>query len=224
MEKSTNSLKNIFSYPLLLFRKLGKDTFVTGLIWGALFSLVVNVVTIQLQESLQRQRVFEAIENEVLSNMITASSVMEENNYIIENKKDPDYFKLPAIYNDEVWRSSEALKYIVQLDPTLQAELYSYYNPYIMLTNWTGERGVKLAEQTLKDCYFSLDNLSSSRQQVCQKNYYNYLEAQSGLASDVYDWSSYILGVFHPTQDRLSNPLLRLTMGKKAIEALKGGY
>lgn len=222
MGKNTNAFKRIFSYPLLLFRKLGKDTFVTGLIWGALFSLVVNVVTIQLQESLQRQRIFEAIENEILANMITAASVMEENDLIIENKQAPDYLKLPAIYNDEVWRSSEALKYIVQLDPLIQAELYAYYNPYIMLTNWTGEKETLLAEQNLKDCYFDFGSLSSSMQQDCRNNYYNFLEAQSGAASGVYDWSDYMLDVFHPTQDRLNSSLLRLIMGKKAIGALIG--
>jgi hypothetical protein len=220
MGNSTNSFKKIFSYPLLLFKKLGKDSFVNGLIWGAIFSLVVNVVTIQLQESLQKQRVFEAIENEIFTNLLTASAVMDENDTIIENEYNPDFYKLPAIYNDEVWRSSEALKYIVQLDSDLQAELYAYYNPYILQINQIAEKDTVLAEETLRDCYFSFDNLLASEQRECNEKYYEYLDAQSGAAYDVYEWSDELLNIFHPTQDRLNNPFLRLVMGKKAVGGL----
>lgn len=222
MGKTSNTLRQIFSYPLLLLKKFTKDTFVNGLIFGAIFSLIVNVVTIQMQESIQKQRIYEALENEILTNSITASTIIEENNKIIKEDSLPDYYHPSAVYNNDVWNSQEALKYIVQLDPELQAEIFSYYNPYLIQVNEINQKDILLTNDDLRFCYSDYEALTSLEKQKCKRVYYEFLENESTTASGVFDWSEELLAKFQPTKDRLKNPLLRLIMGSRAIEALKG--
>ena len=220
MSKINQNLKQIFSYPLLLLKKLTKDTFVNGLIFGAIFSLVVNIITIQIQESIQKQRIYEALENEILTNSITAASIMDENDRAIKDGVAPDYYHPSATYNNDVWNSGEVLKYIVQLDPDLQAEIFSYYNPFILQINEISQKDILLTNDALKSCYTDYENLNNLKKSVCRRSYYNFLEKESGAASNVYDWSEELLGKFHPTKDRLKSPILRLIMGKKTIGSL----
>ncbi|MDD3678961.1 MAG: hypothetical protein PHT36_01820 [Patescibacteria group bacterium] len=220
MNKVNQNIKQIFSYPLLLLKKFTKDTFVNGLIFGAIFSLVVNIITIQIQKSIQKQRIYEALENEILTNSIMAAAIMNENDRAIKDSVAPDYYHPSATYNNDVWGSQEALKYIVQLDPDLQAELFSYYNPFILQVNETGQKDILLTNDALKNCYTEYESLNNLKKSACQRTYYNFLENESDTASSVHDWSEELLEKFHPTKDRLKNPILRLIMGKKAIGAL----
>jgi len=43
---------------------------------------------------------------------------------------------------------------------------------------------------------------------------------ESDMAYEVNEYSNNLLDKFHPTKDRLNNLLLRLIMGKDAVEAL----
>ena len=220
MNKVNQNIKQIFSYPLLLLKKFTKDTFVNGLIFGAIFSLLVNIITIQIQESIQKQRIYEALENEILTNSIMAAAIMNENDQAIKDGVAPDYYHPSAIYNNDVWSSQEALKYIVQLNSDLQAEIFSYYNPYLIQVNEISQKDILLTNDALKSCYVEYESLNNFKKSACQRAYYNFLENESEIASGVYDWSGELLKKFHPTKDRLKSPILRLIMGKKAIGAL----
>jgi len=94
---------------------------------------------------------------------------------IIESNEIPDYYHLMPHYSDDVWTSSEAMKYIVQLDSDLQAYLYAYYNPYIYLINQLNEQHFLFMSDSLKDCYLNYNDLTNAQKQLCKYDYYYFL-------------------------------------------------
>lgn len=66
-----------FKFPIKILKKSKIDNFLGGLIVGALFSLLVNILTIQIQELMQKQRILEAVETEIVTNMLQAKSDIE---------------------------------------------------------------------------------------------------------------------------------------------------
>jgi hypothetical protein len=116
-------IRPVFSVPLLVFGRLRKGGFVSGLIFGAVFSLVVNIFTVQIQETIQKQRVLEALENEIVGNMLFASSRIEQNLERLDTKERPNIYYSPRSYSREVWGTSEAMKFIVQLDSDILPDI-----------------------------------------------------------------------------------------------------
>lgn len=73
IKKVWSNIVLLFSFPVKLLKKSKFDNFVGGLIFGALFSLVVNVATVKIQEDINKQRALEAIEREMIFHTITAN-------------------------------------------------------------------------------------------------------------------------------------------------------
>jgi len=217
--------KSIFSLPILIVKSIRKSSkknqFLYGLIFGAIFSLVVNILTVHVQEIVQKQRVLEALENEVVSNAILSNFVIEDNLKRIEEGEPPNYYHTPRRYAREVWGTSEALKYIVQLDPEVQMKVTTYYAVTVDRHNEMIEKDVSLAEQKLSNCYFN-EGLNKIESEECKKWYHFFLKMEADTAMAVGEKSFDTLEIFHPTQDRLNSPLLRLLMGGKAVRILSG--
>jgi len=220
-----DKLKSVFSLPIIIVRSIKKSSkknqFLYGLIFGAIFSLVVNIFTIQIQEVVQKQRVFEALENEIVSNAILSNIVMKENLKMLEEKETPSFYHTPKKYSREVWGTSEALKYIVQLDPEAQMKVTTYYTVIVDRHNEMIDKDVDLAKQRLSDCYFN-QKLGQKELKECNDWYHFFLKNEIDTAVAVGGASFDLLKIFHPTQDRLNSFLLRLLMGKKAIRVLSG--
>ncbi len=87
MKKVFSSLILAVTFPVKLLKKTKVDNFVGGLIFGAIFSLVVNIVTVQIQETIQKQRILEAVENEILTNTLTANQIAKQNQDKIDKKE-----------------------------------------------------------------------------------------------------------------------------------------
>src|SRR3989344_2005711 len=99
MKKVFSSLLLVFTLPPSIFKKTKIDNFLGGLILGAIFALIVNIVTVQVQEIIKKQRVYEAIENEVLNNLLTANNVVKLNSENIDNKAQANYLYSPRRYS-----------------------------------------------------------------------------------------------------------------------------
>ena len=123
MKKVFSSLLLVFSIPLSLLKKTKWDNFVGGLIFGAVFSLVVNVATVQVQQTIDKQRTLEALEAEILFHGLTANNVMKENSQQVADRKRPNYFRVASYYPDDVWKNSDVVNYIMEIDPKVQAML-----------------------------------------------------------------------------------------------------
>ena len=219
MKKIFNSLFLLIVYPIKLLRRSKFDNFVGGLMFGALFSLFVNVITIQLQEVIQRQRILEAVEQEIVGNLLQANNYITFVNDEIEGKKSPNiYYSIPT-YEDRVWNNAEALKYVVQLEPTIQTKLILYYRITVAWQNRAIIKHNEIISQELADCFL---NVPESNIENCQLTYYSLLNAEVDSADSMFNDSKALLDLFHPTQDRLKNPLLRFFLGKNSMRILQG--
>lgn len=209
----------IFSPPLLVFKHFfgsKLDTFVGGLMFGAIFSLLVNIATVKVQEDILKQRILESLEYEILNNVLTANSVLENNPKLRENNQKPNLFSRPSKYNDRVWNNTEVLKYSVELKPEQQAALSAFYEVAVPGANYMVEKGESIADEKLKTCHFE-----NKYTQDCLEIYHLQLLIEEEAAKVVYSPSYKLLQDFHPTRDRLSSRWLKMLMGKEAIGALK---
>jgi len=222
MRRLISSITYFFTWPFRILKKSRIDNFVGGLIFGAVFSLVVNIATVQLQEVIQKQRILEAVENEIVTNAIRAGVRIEQNENQVREKQLPNYYHTPLKYISNVWQNSEAIKYTVELDPEIQGEIQIYYSSAIESANELVELDYRLQQSRLSDCYFSFEQLEETQKETCLEIYQTMLLNEADTAESVLNNSYNLLKKFHPTKDRLSNPLLRLLLGDKAMVVRSG--
>lgn len=220
------NLKPIFSTPIIffgtIFKKLRFNSFVGGLIFGAVFSLVVNIVTVQLQEMIQKQRILEAIENEILTNTLTAQEIFTANDKEIKEKETPNIFHPFFRYSNDLWtQSSEPLQYIAQLDQQTQIDIHIYYTIAIKHGNNMVEKYDEISRKKLENCYeFSI--LNENEKEVCNQNYWMILNWEADTAEGMSNDGLDLLKNFHPTKDRKNNFILSILMGNKSTKILSG--
>lgn len=223
MKKIFSSLFLIIWSPFKALKIANKDNFVWGLIFGALFSFVVNVFTIQIQERIAKQRILEAVEWEIYNNSSTARNVIDEAGKIFKNEELPSMFYSYKKYSRDLWiQSTEPLQYIAQLSSNTQASVILYYTVIIPGHNALVESTEKIANTHLSSCFLISGSLNKQEEIECKLIYYQLLNGLVESAGQVSDHSFKVLKEFHPTQDRLRNPLLRLLMGSESVKVLSG--
>lgn len=180
------------------------------------------MVTVQVQETIQKQRILEAVEYEILNNTLMATNTMKYNNEDIKKKIGPDFFHPFIKYSNDLWtQSTEPLQYIAQLDPQIQADIVIYYTNTVKRFNNLVEKYENLANEKLKNCHdFSI--LSEKEKVECNSWSETILSWEADTASDISDVGFKILENFHPTEDRLNSPLLKFFMGDKSVRILSG--
>lgn len=205
-----------------IFRKIHINHFAGGIIFGAIFSLVVNVITINIQDTIQKQRVLEALENEIVNNEVLAYNAINLNDSEIKQNKPPSYLHDFKKYSNRVWISSEALKYTMQLDPAVQNKLIAYYNVTIDGWNEDLDKNNEWSKQNMTTCHFPRVETSPKDKKTCSDVYQSLLQNETFIAANLGQTTIGVLKVFHPTQDRLQNLFLKLLMGDKARVVLSG--
>ncbi len=211
--------------PFKLIKKSRVDNFLGGLIAGALFSLLVNIFTLQVQEQISKQRILEAIENEIASNMLQASNVLTENNDTQQNNKGINNFHTFRKYTRDLWeQSTEPLQYIAQLDQKTQIKLSLYYTVTVPRTNLLQDKLNAISDKLITSCFdeFYVD-IIKSKVSECNKAYYNLLQLESySTSKNIFDESFALLNQFHPTADRLNSRVLKFLMGSNSMRILSG--
>ncbi len=205
-------------------RSVTKNSFVSGLIFGAIFSLIVNVITVQIQEIIKKQRILEAIEMEIASNIIQGDKTIAINRKVIDSGDVPNYFRTITFYSRDLWeQSSDPLQYIAQLDPTVQNDIHDYYTVTLKQNNQLLNRVERLANEKLLNCDPSVGQaIDKERQIECTKWNKAILEIENLSALNVGEKGIEVLKKFHPTKDRLNNIFLRILMGDKSTRFLSG--
>lgn len=222
MKKILSSLILIFITPLKWIKRLKFNSFVGGLIFGAIFSLIVNIATVQVQELITKQRTLEAIENEIMLNVLQANNILEKNLNEAKNNKHINYFYYSRTYSNDFWaQSSEGLRYVAQLDPDIQGKIMLFYNLLIRETNGLIERTNDLLKQLFSKCFTSklvfMENATE-----CIKLEYEIRTLENMGAEIVSKHGIEVLQEFNPTQERLNKWYLRLLMGSKSAKILSG--
>lgn len=205
-----------------LFKKI-EANFITGILVGAIFSLVVNIITNQVGEAITRQKSLEALEIEILNHHQTNILMID---YFVKGsyKKNSNgfYTYFNHSYGDNIWRSLASTTFFYSLSPDTQAQLITYYSVLINEINPTLQSD-DAAVQKYKDIY--TECTLEGRQCTKEKEIYNkfvefYTQDQAGWGGFLDRYVYKLTLVFHPTRDRLNDPLLRLLMGKQALQSL----
>jgi len=223
MKKIFSTFTIWISSPLKILKKLKFDTFLGGLIIGALFSMVVNVVTVKIQEEVSKQRILEAVENEILNNTLTASNIAVQDKETIDAKKTYNPFYFIRRYSRDLWeQSSEPLQFVAQLDQETQIAVSGYYTVTLPFNNGMLDRLEKLTETHLEDCAPIGNNLAVSQKELCSTWNEILLDSERSTAVSVANSGFKVLQKFHPTKDRLNNWFLKLLMGSESTRVLSG--
>ena len=217
MKKVFSSLILVVAWPFKYLKRFKLDNFVGGLIFGAIFSLIVNVVTVQIQETIQRQRTYEAIEKEILGNLVTASQTLDRNKPNIEKFEPLNMFYVSAGYSDDFWsQSSEAISYISQLDVEKQSFLVIYYTNTIRNANLLIAKANKLIDDYTTYCFPIGGTTPSNRVEECKVKSYVIYSTENLAAESVLQESNKALNVFTPTSDKLNNWFLKFLVGNSS--------
>lgn len=220
MKKIINSLLLTLFWPFRLLKKSKFDNFIGGLVFGAIFSLVVNVVTVQLQEKIQKQHILEAVENEILNNTLRANYISQLN---YKGNETFNPFYTMQRYAKDLWeQSSEPLQYISQLDQQTQIIVTGYYTYTIPANNGALDRLEKITDEKLINCTNFDNTLSVAEKEKCTTWNNIKLEIEKSTATEMAKQGFAVMKVFHPTQDRLNSLLLKFLMGDKTTRVLSG--
>jgi len=220
MKKVARSLLLILIWPFRVFKKSKIDNFIGGLIFGAVFSLVVNIVTVHIQEIIQKQHILEAVENEITNNTLRANYISQQNQ---DSSATYNPFYTIQRYNKDIWeQSSEPLQYISQLDQQTQIIVMGYYTTTVPLNNGALGRIEKITDEKLIDCAPLEKTLSVAEKEKCATWNNIRLELEKSTAMEMAKQGFEVMKAFHPTKDRLNNWFLRLIMGNKSTRILSG--
>lgn len=220
MKKILSSFTLLWVLPIKFLKRSKFDNFVGGLIFGAIFSLLVNILTVQIQEKIQKQHILEAVENEITNNTLRA-------NYILgtTHKPDEQYNFLYTLqrYSSSLWdQSSEPLQYVTQLDQKTQIAVAGYYTITVPAHNNLLDRLERLTDEKLLNCDNLFKNLTTEEINSCTQWNQIRNELEKSTALDMAKQGLEVMTIFHPTQDRLNDWFLKLVMGSKSTKILSG--
>jgi hypothetical protein len=220
MKKIFSGILLTITLPVRLFKKTKIDNFVGGLIFGAIFSLVVNVVTVQVQEIIQKQHILEAVENEITNNTLKANYLSKQD---VLDSKSYNPFYVVQRYSSSLWeQSSEPLQYIAQLDQETQIAVTGYYTTTVPLNNGMLDKAEKITDERLVGCVNFDKTLNSDKLEECKKWNDIKLSLEQSTGVEMAKQGFDVMSKFHPTKDRLNNWFLRLLMGSKSVRVLSG--
>lgn len=226
-----DNTKSSYSLPLLIILPLRKiknlfqkveANFLTGIIIGALLSLLVNILTNQIGEDITKQKSLEALEIELVNQHLQAVSIINNYNHG-DYKKSKFYYYNPKRFDNYIWRSLGSTTFFYSLPPTIQGELIAYYSNSVDGTNNVYsniETVVNDYSSKYITCVFD-GSKDCTAQEVTSNNVITfYTQIQAQYATSVDKSVTNILKDFHPTRDRLSNPILSRLMGNKGLPIL----
>lgn len=211
------------------FRRRKSDNFIAGLLIGVVVSLFVNIFTIHVQESIAKQRALEAVERELVQQIIDANSVANEENELKVALKDGKHLYYPNSMSkrleNRVWNSTEVLKYIFELSPSVSAKLSSYYSTRVESTNNFLDQTQNDFNEIYNTRCRQLNQLVDSNfvldQTFCDALILKQMELVTDWFVDIHDNLKDALTDFHPTQDRLDSFWLRTLLGGESVKILK---
>lgn len=221
MRKTFSNVILLFLYPMRFLKKMKLNNFLGGLILGAIISLIVNVATVQIQEIIKKQRILEAVENEILNNLLSANNAITLNNDYIKDKTSTNYLYTPRRYSRDLWeQSTEPLQYISQLKRDTQNKIALYYSLTVPSSNALLDKIDYITRDNLAKCFLKNNLMSPSEKDECRFNYETLLLFEQTPAGWISKSSFELLKDFHPTKDRQNNVFLRLIMGNEATRPL----
>lgn len=232
MKKIFNQLLLILYLPIRVAKKSKIDNFVFGLIVGALFSLVVNVVTVRIQEEVGKQRALEAVEREITFHTIVAKNLVQAElaaSDIEDSELLGQEFVIGTRYDTKIWDSNMATPYIFELDPSIASQIETYYSVIIGNTNRLMGNNEEVYKELGRECSYPFQYQQGIQGSVldfdfiesCNEVQRKALSAQNLYTDLVFENANAILEDFHPAQDRIDSWWMSILLGDKAYEIVK---
>ena len=227
MKKVFSNLLLLMAYPFRLLKKSRFDNFMAGVIFGAFFSLIVNIATVKVQEDIQKQRTLEALEREMIGHIITTKGVVSNATEIIKasgnDKKDADIIMSERLAT-RVWDDPTVSRYIFELDYLTAGKVQLYYEVVVASTNRLLEADNNLYLKLYEPCepfYTLISELEGKSNQACNQIANTFVEIQAKSYEHVPGYLKDIFDSFHPTRDRLQSWWLRALLGDEAPNILR---
>lgn len=211
----------------MLLKRTKIDNFVGGLIIGAIFSLAVNLLTVQTQEIISKQRTLEAIEREITFHALTVSSLVNEERRIatssgvIQLNVDGVMAKR---FSTKIWDNPEVYKYLLEVDPNSSAKIDVYYSVMVNEMNRLLEENYQYYQELYKPCrpfYTLITSKNNQSKEYCNMIAYNSIQLQADIATNLLNTTTDVKNSFHPTKDRLNNIFLRVLLGNQTVNILR---
>lgn len=230
MKKIVSSVILLLGIPRRVYssiRKIKLTGFIGGLVFGAIFSLVVNILTVKIQETVDRQRVLESLEREMTYHVLSANHIYSELNRVkslpLDQQYDPQ-LTMSLTFKTRVWDSTDASKYLLELDPDTAAMVETYYDVTVRGINELMIGNYEMYKKMYEPCKPFYEYFTGSEPfdiSVCRKIAEKSIESHTFVVDSVVDTLDEVKKSFHPTKDRLSTPFLKFLMGSKSVEILK---
>jgi len=226
-------ISSVPHYIITFFRKIKLDNFIGGLVVGAIFSLVINLLTVQVQETILRQRSLESLEWEISShNSLALRAVEQYNTYFqdLDTTGNTEQFRYKSIFvgmrlDTRIWDSAEIGKYLFQIKPEAAANLSAYYAITVDTANSLLEEfDVEYTRLYNEKCSELQDEMSDGYVidiAFCIHLNQSALDYYSEVLEDLSDSAVDVLAIFHPTQDRLDSFWLKLLLGNESVKNLE---
>ena len=226
MKKIFSSLLLVFTSLLRTIKKSKFNNFVAGLMFGAVFSLVVNVTTVKVQENISKQRALEALERELISHSLAMNSIARDEDSAY-SEDDADYIFPTTIgfrLSSRVYKSDVVIPFMFEINPDVAARIETYYDFVVQNVNQNLERNESTYNELSEKCQIMYSfYYGEEREEVkkCNELVRITLTSNKVFSPLVHDHVNEIRESFHPTQDRLNSRWLRLLLGDQAYEILK---
>lgn len=191
-----------------------------GLIVLLLSGSMVNLTANYAEDMVKRQRYLELLQYEITWHISFASRLSKENSE--NNYSDFNKHFIPSKFYQSALNSG----YLISTDPVLFLEITTYYE-LVNLANQRLERQYEHYDQLNKNwviCEYSATTSASliscdEHKKILDKAQMFISEREKTIWNGTIRWiyESQIDKKFHPTQDRLTSPILRLLMGSNSI-------
>lgn len=224
-----SKIRLIFTPFTLMHRVIKRskiDNFAGGIIFGAIFSLLVNVFTVRIQEDISKQRTLESIEREIVYHSLTI-------NELTRGAENPtigtDGYLLVDAYiskrlSTKIWDNSQIYNYLFELNPDTAAKVELYYDILVSSINRQlneNEQNYKELYAPCKPFYTLMTKQKAKTVEECNQIASVMVNQHSYVANGIFDNYQEIKEIFHPTKDRLNNIWLRTILGDKSINILR---
>lgn len=225
-----NKIKNVFATPFLFinfFKKTKLDNFVGGLIIGALFSLLVNLLTVRTQEIISKQRALEALEREITLHILDSRSIFEmESRIATASANNMPYVDdmIATRFSSRIWDNTEIYKYLLEIAPHSSGLIDVYYRVTVNTVNRHLDTNEKLFKNRYEKCTLEYELFTKGQpetKEYCLQVARDAVTVHAIWAEHIANNTSLVKAEFHPTKDRLSNFWLKMLLGDKTIEILK---
>lgn len=206
------------------------DNFVGGLVFGAIFSLIVNIATVKIQEDVTRQRSLESLEREIVFHILTTQRALEiekEVNTLPFEEINPYTLEelMQTRLDTRLWDSRGTLPYLMQLDSDQAAEVEAYYTVVVENINRDLESNNKFYDEAYRKCGLFYTILEPGEVPGDQEYCSIIAKRSAGLQALVIGRSidplTQLTEKFHPTEDRLKSFWLKWLLGSESVGILK---